>query len=124
MPTIKEQLDHIQEYTKDTEALAATLTDLANRNADVITKALKHNLKTCETIDGYLISIKPEPKSYNRYPRYNITIKEPMQTRLPICYFEGTFVATDTKIVCTVDINNQRLSHGQIEELITKAFGF
>ena len=124
MPTIKEQLDYLQQNAEETKKLTATLENSANQNADLIIKALEHDLKTKETIDGYLITITPEPKSPNRYPRYNITIEEPMQTRLPICYFKGSFVAIDDEIVCTVDTNNQRLSHGQIEELITKAFGF
>lgn len=124
MPTIKEQLDHINQTIDANKKLSTKLTNLANKQATIITKALENNLETAEIIDGYLISIEPEAKSPNQYPRYNIIIKKLIETIPNRCHFSSSFVITDNGIKCAINYNDQRLSHGQIEELIIKAFGF
>lgn len=124
MPTIKEQLDHINQTIDANKKLSKRLTNLANKQTTIITKALENNLETTKVINGYLISIEPEPKSPNHYPRYDITIKK-LTTIIPNhCHFNSSFVITDDGIKCAIKYNDQRLSHGQIEELIIKAFGF
>ena len=124
MPTIKEKLDHIKQNVTANRQLAETLETSINHHRIAIAEALYYQLNTTITIDGYTISIIAETKSPKHPDRYTITIKEPMTTQRAICYIKAFFTITDGDISCDIECNNQRLDHRQIEDYITKAFGF
>ena len=124
MPTIKEKLDHVKQLITANRQLAEALENTANHHHIAIAEALYYQLNTTTTIDGYTISIIAETKSPKHPDRYTITIKEPMTTQRAICHFKAFFTLTDGDIVCDINHDSQRLDHRQIEDYITKAFGF
>lgn len=143
MPTIKEQIDLIQQNKEDNKQLENELQNILINHKDLIDTGLKHNLSAAKTIDGYIIKITPQKRytikttpqkqDSDDYSIYEIIIEEHFKTRDPLCYFkiivkkEPIVTAFDEKefdIYCTIQENNQRLDHRQIIDFITQTFGF
>lgn len=143
MPTIKEQIDLIQQSQEKNEQLEKKLQDILTNHKDLINTSLKHNLSAVKTIDGYFIKITPQKRytikttpqkqDSDDYSIYEIIIEEHFKTRDPLCYFkmivkkEPKAVMFDDKLLnirCTIQENNQRLDNRQIIDFITQTFGF
>ena len=132
MPTIKEQLDLIQQDQENNKDLEKQIKDIFDDHKDLIDTGLKHNLSAANTIDGYIIKITPQKLNSNEYNTYEIIIEEHFKTRDPLRYLkaivkkEPIVTAFDEKqfdIYCTIQENNQRLDHRQIIDFITQTFG-
>ena len=133
MPTIKEQIEHIQQNQKNNKELEKQIKNILNDHKDLIDTSLKHNLSAANTIDGYIIKITPQKQNSDDYNTYKIIIEEHFKTRDPLRYLNAiikkepiitAFSEQDCDIYCDIQENNQRLDHRQIIEYITKTFGF
>lgn len=143
MPTIKEQIDLIQQNQEENEQLEKELQNILINHKDIIDTGLKHNLSAAKTIDGYIIKITPQkrytikttPQKQNSddYSIYEIIIEEHFKTRDPLRYFKAiikkvpivtAFSENQFDIHCDIQENNQRLDHRQIIDFITQTFGF
>lgn len=143
MPTLKEQIDLIQQNQENNKELEKQLKSLLNDHKDLIDTGLKHNLSAANTIDGYIIKITPQKRytikttpqkqDNDNYNIYEIIIEEHFKTRDPLCYFKAivkkepivtTFDEKQFNIYCDIQKNNQRLDHRQIIDFITQTFGF
>lgn len=142
MPTIKEQIDLIQQNQEENKKLEKQIKNILNDHKDLIDTGLKHNLSTANTIDGYIIKITPQKRytikttpqkqDSDDYSIYEIIIEEHFKFRDPLYYFKAivkkepivtTFDEKQFDIYCNIQENNQRLDHRQIIEYITKTFG-
>lgn len=132
MPTLKEQIDLIQQNQKNNKELEKQIKNILNDHKDLIDIGLKHNLSAANTIDGYIIKITPQKQNSNNHNAYEIIIEEPFKSREPLRYVkaivkkEPIVTAFDEKqfdIYCTIQENNQRLDHRQIIDFITQTFG-
>lgn len=143
MPTIKEQIDFIQQDQEKNKQLEKELQNILSNHKDIIDTGLKHNLSATKTIDGYIIKITPQKRytikttpqkqDSDDYSIYEIIIEEHFKTREPLRYLKAIIkkvpivTAFDEKefdIYCTIQENNQRLDHRQIIDFITQTFGF
>lgn len=133
MPTLKEQIDLIQQNQENNKELEKQIKNILNDHKDLIDIGLKHNLSAANTIDGYIIKITPQKQNSNNHNAYEIIIEEPFKSREPLRYVkaivkkEPIVTAFDEKqfdIYCTIQENNQRLDHRQIIDFITQTFGF
>ena len=136
MPTIKEQLDLIQQNQEENEQLEKELQDILYKQQDLISTGLENNLSATNSIDGYTIKITPKNVKHNPFNScnaYEIIIEEPFKSREPLRYVKAIVkkepkgASLDDKLLyirCTIQENNQRLDHRQIIEYITKTFGF
>lgn len=133
MPTLKEQIDLIQQNQENNKELEKQIKNILNDHKDLIDIGLKHNLSAANTIDGYIIKITPQKQNSNNHNAYEIIIEEPFKSREPLRYVkaivkkEPIVTAFDEKqfdIYCTIQKNNQRLDHRQIIDFITQTFGF
>lgn len=136
MPTIKEQLDLIQQNQEENEQLEKELQDTLYEQQDLINTGLKNNLSATKSIDGYTIKMTPQNvkhNPYNSYNAYEIIIEEPFKSRDPLRYVKAIVKKVpkvfidDGKLFnirCTIQENNQRLDHRQIIDYITQTFGF
>lgn len=135
MPTIKEQIDLIQQNKEDNKQLENELQDILYEQQDLISAGLENNLSATNSIDGYTIKMAPKNVKHNPFNScnaYEIIIEEHFKTRDPLCYLkaivkkEPIVTAFDEKqfdIYCTIQENNQRLDHRQIIDFITQTFG-
>ncbi len=132
MPTLKEQIDLIQQNQENNKELEKQIKNILNDHKDLIDIGLKHNLSAANTIDGYIIKITPQKQNSNNHNAYEIIIEEPFKSREPLRYVkaivkkEPIVTAFDEKqfdIYCTIQENNQRLDHRQIIDFITQTFG-
>lgn len=136
MPTIKEQIDLIQQNKENNKQLENELQDILYEHQNLITTGLENNLSATNSIDGYTIKMTPKSVKHNPFDSYNayeIIIEEHFKTRDPLCYLKTiikkepivtTFSEKECDIYCTIQENNQRLDHRQIINYITKTFGF
>lgn len=133
MPTIKEQIDLIQQNQENNKELEKQIKNILNDHKDLIDIGLKHNLSATNAIDDYIIKITPQKQDSDDYSAYEIIIEEHFKTRDPLCYFKiivkkvpivTAFDEKEFDIYCTIQENNQRLDNRQIIEYITKTFGF
>lgn len=136
MPTIKEQIDHIQQNQEENEQLKNELRNILYKQQDLISAGLENNLSATNSIDGYTIKMTPKNvkhNPFNSYNAYEIIIEEPFKSRDPLRYVkaivkkEPKVVLDDGKlfnILCTIQENDQRLDHRQIIDFITQTFGF
>lgn len=142
MPTIKEQIDLIQQNQEENEQLEKELQNILINHKDIIDTGLKHNLSAAKTIDGYIIKITPKKRytikttpqkqDNDDYSIYEIIIEEHFKTRDPLRYFKAiikkvpivtAFSENQFDIYCNIQENNQHLDHRQIIEYITQTFG-
>ena len=135
MPTIKEQIDLIQQNKEDNKQLENELQDILYEQQDLINTGLENNLSATNSIDGYTIKMTPKNVKHNPFNKcnaYEIIIEEPFKSREPLRYVkaivkkEPIVTAFDEKqfdIYCTIQENNQRLDHRQIIDFITQTFG-
>lgn len=142
MPTIKEQIDFIQQNQEKNKELEKQLKNILINHKNLIDTGLKHNLSAAKTIDGYFIKITPQKRytikttpqkqDSDDYSIYEIIIEEHFKTRDPLCYFKAivkkepivtTFSENQFDIYCNIQENNQRLDHRQIIDYITQTFG-
>ena len=136
MPTIKEQIDLIQQNKEDNKQLENELQDILYEQQDLITTGLENNLSATNYIDGYTIKMTPKSVKHNPFDSHNayeIIIEEPFKSREPLRYVKAIVkkepkgVSLDDKILiirCTIQENNQRLDRRQIIDFITQTFGF
>lgn len=136
MPTIKEQIDLIQQSQEENEQLEKELQDILYRQQDLISAGLENNLSATNSIDGYTIKMTPKNVKHNPFNScnaYEIIIEEPFKSREPSRYVkaivkkEPKVISLDDKILnirCDIQENNQRLDHRQIIDFITRTFGF
>lgn len=133
MPTLKEQIDLIQQNQENNKELKKQIKNILNDHKDLIDIGLKHNLSAANTIDGYIIKITPQKQNSNNHNTYEIIIEEHFKFRDPLCYFKAIIkkepiVTTSSEkecdIHCDIQENNQRLDHRQIIDFITQTFGF
>lgn len=135
MPTLKEQIDLIQQNQEKNEQLEKELQDTLYKQQDLISTGLENNLSATKSIDGYTINMTPKNVKHNPFNKcnaYEIIIEEPFKTREPLRYvktiikIEPKAVINDDKLLnirCTIQENNQRLDHRQIIDYITQTFG-
>lgn len=135
MPTIKEQIDLIQQNKEDNKQLENELQDILYEHQNLITTGLENNLSATNSIDGYTIKMTPKSVKHNPFDSYNayeIIIEEPFKSREPLRYVKAIVkkepkgVSLDDKILiirCNIQENNQRLDHRQIIDFITQTFG-
>ena len=133
MPTLKEQIDLIQQNQENNKKLEKQIKNILNDPKDLIDIGLKHNLSAANTIDGYIIKITPQKQNSNNHNAYEIIIEEHFKTRDPLCYFKAivkkepivtAFGENQFDIYCNIKENNQRLDNRQIIDFITQTFGF
>lgn len=136
MPTIKEQIDLIQQSQEENEQLEKELQDILYRQQDLISAGLENNLSATNYIDGYTIKMTPKSVKHNPFDSHNayeIIIEEPFKSREPLRYVKAIVkkepkgASLDDKILiirCTIQENNQRLDRRQIIDFITRTFGF
>lgn len=136
MPTIKEQIDLIQQSQEENEQLEKELQDILYRQQDLISAGLENNLSATNSIDGYTIKMTPKNVKHNPFNScnaYEIIIEEPFKSREPLRYVKAIVkkepkgISLDDKILnirCNIKENNQRLDHRQIIDFITQTFGF
>lgn len=133
MPTIKEQVERIQQNQENNKELEKQIKNILNDHKDLIDTGLKHNLSAANTIDGYIIKITPQKQDSDDYNVYEIIIEEHFKTRDPLRYFKiivkkesivTAFSENQFDIHCDIQENNQRLDHRQIIDFITQTFGF
>lgn len=133
MPTLKEQIDLIQQNQENNKELKKQIKNILNDHKDLIDIGLKHNLSAANTIDGYIIKITPQKQNSNNHNTYEIIIEEHFKFRDPLCYFKAiikkepivtTSGEKECDIHCDIQENNQRLDHRQIIDFITQTFGF
>lgn len=133
MPTLKEQIDLIQQNQENNKELEKQIKNILNDHKDLIDIGLKHNFSAANTIDGYIIKITPQKQNSNNHNAYKIIIEEHFKTRDPLCYLKAivkkepivtTFDEKQFNIYCDIQKNNQRLDHRQIIDFITQTFGF
>ena len=127
MPTIKEQIDLIQQNKEDNKQLENELQDILYEQQDLI---------NTNSIDGYTIKMTPKNVKHNPFNKcnaYEIIIEEPFKSREPLRYVKAIVkkepkgASLDDKILiirCTIQENNQRLDRRQIIDFITQTFGF
>ena len=92
MPTIKEQLDLIQQNQEENEQLEKELQDTLYEQQDLISTGLKNNLSATKSSDGYTIKMTPQNvkhNPYNSYNAYEIIIEEPFKSRDPLRYVKA-----------------------------------
>ena len=132
MPTLKEQIDLIQQNQENNKELEKQIKNILNDHKDLIDIGLKHNLSAANTIDGYIIKITPQKQNSNNHNAYEIIIEEPFKSREPLRYVKAivkkepivtTFDEKQFDIYCTIQENNQRLDHRQIIDFITQTVG-
>lgn len=135
MPTIKEQIDLIQQDQEKNKQLEKELQDILYKQQDLISTGLENNLSATNSIDGYTIKMTPKSVKHNPFDSYNayeIIIEEPFKSREPLRYVKAIVkkepkgISLDDKILnirCTIQENNQRLDHRQIIDYITQTFG-
>ena len=136
MPTIKEQIDLIQQSQEENEQLEKELQDILYRQQDLISAGLENNLSATNSIDSYTIKMTPKNVKHNPFNScnaYEIIIEEPFKSRKPWRYVKAIVkkepkgISLDDKILnirCDIQENNQRLDHRQIIDFITQTFGF
>ena len=136
MPTIKEQIDRIQQNQEENEQLKNELQNILYEHQDLISTGLENNLSATNSIDGYTIKMTPKSVKHNPFNScnaYEIIIEEPFKSREPLRYVKAIVkkepkgASLDDKILiirCDIQENNQRLDHRQIIEFITQTFGF
>ena len=136
MPTIKEQIDLIQQDQEKNKQLEKELQDILYKQQDLISAGLENNLSATNSIDGYIIKMTPQNTKHNPFNGYNayeIIIEEPFKSREPLRYVKAIVkkepkgISLDDKILnihCDIQENNQRLDHRQIIDFITQTFGF
>lgn len=136
MPTIKEQIDFIQQDQEKNKQLEKELQDILYKQQELISAGLENNLSATNSIDGYIIKMTPQNTKHNPFNGYNayeIIIEEPFKSREPLRYVKAIVkkepkgVSLDDKILnihCDIQENNQRLDHRQIIDFITQTFGF
>ena len=135
MPTIKEQIDLIQQNQEENKELEKKLQDILYKQQDLISTGLENNLSATNSIDGYTIKMTPKNVKHNPFNNcnaYEIIIEEPFKSREPLRYVK-VIIKKDPKVVidddkllyirCTIKENNQRLDHRQIIDYITQTFG-
>lgn len=135
MPTIKEQIDLIQQNKEDNKQLENELQDILYEHQDLINTGLENNLSATNSIDGYIIKMTPQNTKHNPFNSYNayeIIIEEPFKSREPLRYVKAIVkkepkgISLDNKILnihCDIQENNQRLDNRQIIDYITQTFG-
>lgn len=136
MPTIKEQIDLIQQDQEKNKQLEKELQDILYEHQDLISTGLENNLSATNSIDGYTIKMTPKNVKHNPFNScnaYEIIIEEPFKSREPLRYVKAIVkkepkgISLDDKILiirCTIQENNQRLDRRQIIDFITQTFGF
>lgn len=136
MPTIKEQIDFIQQDQEKNKQLEKELQDILYKHQDLINAGLENNLSATNSIDGYTIKMTPQNikhNPFNSYNAYEIIIEEPFKSREPLRYVKAIVkkepkgASLDDKLLiirCDIQENNQRLDHRQIIDFITQTFGF
>ena len=136
MPTIKEQIDRIQQNQEENEQLKNELRNILYEHQDLISTGLENNLSATNSIDGYTIKMAPKNVKHNPFNScnaYEIIIEEPFKSREPLRYVKAIVkkepkgISLDDKILnihCDIQENNQRLDHRQIIDFITQTFGF
>lgn len=136
MPTIKEQVDLIQQNQEENKQLEKELQDILYEQQDIITTGLENNLSATNSIDGYIIKMTPQNTKHNPFNGYNayeIIIEEPFKSREPLRYVKAIVkkepkgISLDDKMLnihCDIQENNQRLDYRQIIDFITQTFGF
>lgn len=135
MPTIKEQIDRIQQNQEENEQLKNELRNILYEHQDLINTGLENNLSATNSIDGYTIKMTPKNVKHNPFNScnaYEIIIEEPFKSREPLRYVKAIVkkepkgISLDDKILnirCTIQENNHRLDHRQIIDYITQTFG-
>ena len=135
MPTIKEQIDRIQQNQEENEQLKNELRNILYEHQDLISTGLENNLSATKSIDGYTIKMTPKNVKHNPFNScnaYEIIIEEPFKSREPLRYVKAIVkkepkgISLDDKILnirCTIQENNQHLDHRQIIDYITQTFG-
>lgn len=135
MPTIKKQIDRIQQKQEENEQLKNELRNILYEHQDLISTGLENNLSATNSIDGYTIKMTPKNVKHNPFNScnaYEIIIEEPFKSREPLRYVKAIVkkepkgISLDDKILnirCTIQENNQRLDHRQIIDYITQTFG-
>ena len=135
MPTIKEQVERIQQNQEENEQLKNELRNILYEHQDLISTGLENNLSATNSIDGYTIKMTPKNVKHNPFNScnaYEIIIEEPFKSREPLRYVKAIVkkepkgISLDDKILnirCTIQENNQRLDHRQIIDYITQTFG-
>lgn len=136
MPTIKEQVERIQQNQEENEQLKNELRNILYEHQDLISTGLENNLSATNSIDGYTIKMTPKNVKHNPFNScnaYEIIIEEPFKSREPLRYVKAIVkkepkgISLDDKILiirCTIQENNQRLDRRQIIDFITQTFGF
>lgn len=136
MPTIKKQIDRIQQNQEENEQLKNELRNILYEHQDLISTGLENNLSATNSIDGYTIKMTPKNVKHNPFNScnaYEIIIEEPFKSREPLRYVKAIVkkepkgISLDDKILnihCDIQENNQRLDHRQIIDFITQTFGF
>ena len=135
MPTIKEQVERIQQNQEENEQLKNELRNILYEHQDLISTGLENNLSATNSIDGYIIKMTPQNTKHNPFNGYNayeIIIEEPFKSRDPLRYVKAIVKKVpkvfidDGKLLnirCTIQENNQRLDNRQIIDFITQTFG-
>lgn len=135
MPTIKEQIDRIQQNQEENEQLKNELRNILYEHQDLISTGLEKNLSATNSIDSYTIKMTPKNVKHNPFNScnaYEIIIEEPFKSREPLRYVKAIVkkepkgISLNDKILnirCTIQENNQRLDHRQIIDYITQTFG-
>lgn len=135
MPTIKEQIDRIQQDQEKNKQLEKELQDILYKQQDLISAGLENNLSATNSIDDYTIKMTPKNvkhNPFNSYNAYEIIIEEPFKSREPLRYVKAIVkkepkgISPDDKILnirCDIQENNQRLDNRQIIDFITQTFG-
>ena len=135
MPTIKEQVERIQQNQEENEQLKNELRNILYKQQDLISTGLENNLSATNSIDGYTIKMTPKNVKHNPFNScnaYEIIIEEPFKSREPLRYVKAIVkkepkgISLDDKILnihCDIQENNQRLDHRQIIDFITQTVG-
>lgn len=135
MPTIKEQVERIQQNQEENEQLKNELRNILYEHQDLISTGLENNLSATNSIDGYTIKMTPKNVKHNPFNScnaYEIIIEEPFKSREPLRYVKAIVkkepkgISLDDKMLnihCDIQENNQRLDHHQIIDFITQTFG-
>ena len=135
MPTIKEQIDRIQQNQEENEQLKNELRNILYEHQDLISTGLENNLSATNSIDGYTIKMTPKNVKHNPFNScnaYEIIIEEPFKSREPLRYVKAIVkkepkgISLDDKIRNIryhIQENNQHLDHRQIIDFITQTFG-
>ena len=81
MPTIKEQIDRIQQNQEENEQLKNELRNILYEHQDLISTGLENNLSATNSIDGYTIKMAPKNVKHNPFNScnaYEIIMKNPL----------------------------------------------